>query len=223
MNFVATPLHRQTAVLLFAFSLCGAVLAQTAVLSGVLGGKALLVVDGSTPKAVAVGGSHQGVKVISVAADRAVIETTGVRHTLVLGDGPLHTGPATKNAKDAGRRITLFADSGGHFIGQGSVNGTVMQFMVDTGATSVAIGAAEADRMGLRYRDGQTIAMRTANGTAHGWRLKLPSVRIGDVELHEVDAVITPQAMPYVLLGNSFLMQFQMTRINDQMVLEKRF
>lgn len=117
----------------------------------------------------------------------------------------------------------LTADGGGHFIGQGSVNGKVMQFLVDTGATSVAIGAAEADRMGLDYRSGQPIALRTANGNAQGWRIKLPSVRVGDVELRDVDAVITPQAMPYVLLGNSFLTQFQMTRLNDQMVLEKRF
>jgi len=55
-----------------------------------------------------------------------------------------------------------------------------------------------------------------------GWRMRLDSVRIGDVEVLNVDAIITPQAMPYVLLGNSFLGQFQMTRTNDQMVLEKR-
>ena len=64
--------------------------------------------------------------------------------------------------------------------------------------------------------------MNTANGVAQGWRLKLDSVRIGDVEVFGVEAIVTPQAMPYVLLGNSFLTSFQMTRNNEQMVLEKR-
>ena len=61
-----------------------------------------------------------------------------------------------------------------------------------------------------------------ANGVAQGWRMRLDSVRIGEVEVKSVDAIVTPQAMPYVLLGNSFLGEFQMTRTNDQMVLEKR-
>ena len=64
--------------------------------------------------------------------------------------------------------------------------------------------------------------LSTANGVAQGWRIRLDSVRIGDVEVFGIDAVVTPQPMPYVLLGNSFLGQFQMTRTNDQMVLEKR-
>ena len=53
--------------------------------------------------------------------------------------------------------------------------------------------------------------------------MKLASVRIGDVEVYDVDAVVSPQPMPYVLLGNSFLTRFQMKRDNDQMVLERRF
>jgi len=55
-----------------------------------------------------------------------------------------------------------------------------------------------------------------------GWRVRLNSVRLGDVEVLGVMAVIMPEGMPFVLLGNSFLTQFQMTRNNDQMVLEKR-
>ena len=211
----------RTTMALFAMALCGAAQAQNVVLTGVLGSKALLVVDGSAPKAVAAGETHQGIKVVSVSPDRAVVESDGLRSTLVMGDTPSRTGKSSPTA--SGRRIVLTADGGGHFTGQGSVNGKVMQFLVDTGATSVAIGAAEADRMGLDYRNGQPITLRTANGNAQGWRVKLPSVRVGDVELMDVDAVITPQAMPYVLLGNSFLTQFQMTRLNDQMVLDKRF
>jgi aspartyl protease family protein len=121
-----------------------------------------------------------------------------------------------------GRKIVLMSDSRGHFVNQGLINGRVMQFMVDTGATTVAIGKPDADRMGLEYQTGQPVRMNTANGVAQGWRIRLNSVRIGEVEVFNVDAIVTPQAMPYVLLGNSFLGSFQMTRNNDQMVLEKR-
>jgi aspartyl protease family protein len=115
------------------------------------------------------------------------------------------------------------ADSQGHFMGPGKINGQAMQFMVDTGATTVALGINDAERMGIAYKNGEQVRMGTANGNAVGWRIRLGSVRIGDVELPGVEAVVTPASMPYVLLGNSFLTQFQMTRINDQMVLERRY
>ena len=105
----------------------------------------------------------------------------------------------------------------------GQINGKAVQFMVDTGATTVAIGKPDADRMGLEYQTGQPVRMNTANGVAQGWRIRLNSVRIGEVEVFNVDAIVTPQAMPYVLLGNSFLTRFQMRRENDVMTLELRY
>ncbi|GAO27384.1 peptidase A2A [Alicycliphilus sp. B1] len=117
----------------------------------------------------------------------------------------------------------LKADARGHFVSSGMINGRVMQYMVDTGASTVAIGRPDAQRMGLKFEEeGQSVMMNTANGVAQGWRLRLDSVRVGDVELRGVDAIVTPQPMPYVLLGNSFLREFQMSRNGDEMVLHKR-
>lgn len=191
---------------------------QAVSLTGILGSKALLVVDGTPPRGVAAGETHQGVKVISVGRDEAVIEIAGARSTVRLGEAPVSVGTRT----GGGRKIILMSDSRGHFVNQGLINGRVMQFMVDTGATTVAIGKPDADRMGLNYKNGRPVQLNTANGVAQGWLLKLDSVRIGDVEVFGVEAIVTPQSMPYVLLGNSFLGEFQMTRTNDQMVLEKR-
>ena len=72
-------------------------------------------------------------------------------------------------------------------------------------------------------KGGQPVYLSTANGTTQGSRVKLNSVRIGDVEVFDVDAVVSPQPMPYMLLGNSFLTRFQMLRENDQMTLVKRY
>lgn len=190
---------------------------QAVALAGILGSKALLVVNGTAPRGVAPGESHQGVKVVSVGREDAVLDLGGVRRTVRLGEAPVSVG-----ARGGSQRIVLVGDSRGHFVSQGQINGQVMQFMVDTGATTVAIGLPDAERMGLNYRSGQPVRMNTANGVAQGWRLRLDSVRIGDVQVQGVEAIVTPQPMPYVLLGNNFLGQFQMTRNNDQMVLEKR-
>ncbi len=191
--------------------------AQSVALAGVLGTKALLVVDSNPPRAIGVGDEFQGVKVIAVSKEEATVEVKGARRIVRMGEAPVSVGSRT-----GGRRVTLVADSRGHFVNSGSINGQVMQYMVDTGASTVAIGRPDADRMGLKYLSGQPVRVGTANGVGQGWRMKLDSVRIGDVEVFGVEAIITSQPMPYVLLGNSFLTEFQMTRINDQMVLEKR-
>ncbi|AVO42287.1 retropepsin-like aspartic protease family protein [Simplicispira suum] len=190
--------------------------AQDVALAGVLGSKALMVVGGGAPRAVAPGESYGGVKLISVSSEGAVVEASGQRHTLRLGT------PVSVGASGKGRRVVLTPDSQGHFMREGQINGKGTTFMIDTGASVVAIGQVDAERMGLDFRKGQQVGVRTANGTAQGWRVKLNSVRLGDIELYGVDAVVTPQAMPFVLLGNSFLSDLHMTRNAQQMVLEKR-
>jgi aspartyl protease family protein len=206
--------------LLFA-SLGSTAWAQSVTLQGMLGTRALIMVDGGAPKSLAVGESHQGVKVISTSGQQAVLEFGGKRHTLNVGDAPASFGGS--GGVQRGSRIVLSAGTGGHFLTPGSINGRAVQFMVDTGATTIALGAIEAQRLGLEFRSGQPVQMNTANGVTQGWRIKLASVRIGDVEVFDIDAVVSQGSMPFVLLGNSFLNRFQMKRDNDQMVLERRY
>jgi aspartyl protease family protein len=200
--------------------------AQSVALAGMLGNKALLVVNGGAPKSVAAGEKHMDVKVISTSGDQAVLELNGKRHTLRVGDAPVSVGAGGGTGgegRKGGNRIVLTAGTGGHFMTPGQINGRAVQFVVDTGATSIAMSAADAERAGISYKGGQPIQLSTANGIAPGFRVKLNSVRVGDVEVYDVDAVVIPQAMPYMLLGNSFLTRFQMIRENDQMTLVKRF
>jgi aspartyl protease family protein len=201
--------------------LAGAASAQSVALQGMLGNRALLIVDGSAPRTVAPGDSHMGVKVVSTAGDQAVVEIGGKRHTLRVGDAPASVGARGGGA--GGQRIVLTAGGGGHFMAQGSINGKAAYFMVDTGASTIGMGSTDAERLGLDYKSGAPVRMGTANGVALGWRISLSSVRIGDVEVRDVDAIVGQQPMPYILLGNSFLNRFQMRRDNEQMVLERRF
>lgn len=211
---------------LFALTLAlaaGAAAAQSAVaLQGMLGSKALLIVDGAPPKTVAPGETHRGVKVLSTLGDQAVVEINGKRHTLRVGEAPSSIGGSGAGAA-RGSRVVLTAGSGGHFLTQGAINGRAAQFMVDTGATSVAMSVQDAERLGVDYRKGQLGRSSTANGVINVYHVKLASVRIGDVEVYDVDGTVVPAGMPYILLGNSFLTRFQMTRHNDQLVLERRY
>lgn len=196
--------------------------AQSVALSGVSGSKALLVIDGAPPRFVSAGQTVQGVKLLSLQGESATVEVTGKRQTLQVGDAPVSIGRSGP-AEGVGQRIVLTADGRGHFLPAGQINGRAVQFMVDTGATSVALGMTDAKRINLAYESGERVMVNTANGTAVAYRVRLDSVRIGDVTAYGVEAVVTPQSMPYVLLGNSFLSRFQMQRQNDQLTLEKRF
>ena len=219
------PISMTHLVLLLFFlcsSLCAPVHAQSVSLAGMMGGKALLVVDGTSPKTVAAGETHQGVTVISTSGDQAVIEQAGKRRTLRVGEAPVSMG-ASAGSSGRGSRIVLTESGGGHFMTPGQINGRAVQFMVDTGATSIAMSAQDAERAGISYKNGQPVQMSTANGTAQGFRILLNSVRVADVEVFDVEAVVTPQPMPFLLLGNSFLSRFQMKRDNHLMTLDKRY
>ena len=199
---------------------CGFAHAQSVMLTGTIGSRAILIVDGSAPKTVAVGESFKGVKLLSLSTDQALVEAGGKRVALRM-DQPVSIGGGAGGP--GGSRIVLPVSSGGHFMTQGSINGRSVSFMLDTGATTVALSAADAQRIGLDYSKGQPVRMNTANGVAQGWRVRLNSVRVGDVEVYDVDAIVSQQPMPFVLLGNSFISRFSMRRDADQMVLEKRF
>lgn len=195
---------------------------QSVALQGMLGGKALLIIDGTAPKTVAAGDTYKGVKVLSTSGDEAVVEIAGKRQTLRVGEAPASVG-GNGGAPARGSRIVMNAESGGHFFSNGAINGQAVRFLVDTGATAVSIGVPEAERIGLKYKGGELARSSTANGTVTSWKVKLNSVRVGDVEIHDVDASVIPAAIPFILLGNSFLSRFQMKRENDQMVLERRY
>lgn len=218
------PLQRHLLVLALALPWGGGAAAQAVSLSGIMGQRALLVIDGAPPRTLAPGDSHGGVRLVSVSAaqEQVVVEIAGRRHTVRLGEAPVSVGSSAP-APGRGSRVVLVSDGGGHFMGSGQINGQTVQFMVDTGASVVALGSSDADRMGLNYRSGTPVRVGTANGTAQGWRVRLASVRLGDVELFDVEGIVTAQPMPFALLGNSFLNRFHMRREADLMVLERRY
>lgn len=186
---------------------------------GLFPGKAVLVVDGNSPKIYAVG-SKLGDGATLVAADNvsATIEVNGKRQVLSMGEHVHRSGPSGKNS------VTLQADARGHFRVQGQINGgSSLEMLVDTGASLIAIPASDARRLGINYKNGRLARANTANGIVNTYVVRLDSVKIGDVELNQVDASIQEDGLPYTLLGMSFLNRMEMRRDGEQMTLTKRF
>jgi aspartyl protease family protein len=202
------------------WALAGVAQAQTVTLAGSMGNKALLVIDGQA-HTLAVGASALGVTLLQLGDGQATVQHGGSSTTLRLGGAPARLSGTAPAANEAAR-IVLQAGLGGHFTSSGAINGRPVQFMVDTGATLVVLSQAEAQRIGLDYRDAPRGTTQTANGAVPVHLISLGRLRVGEVEVANVGAVVVPAPMPYVLLGNSFLGRFQMRRDNDVLRLDKR-
>lgn len=196
--------------------------AQSVSLAGSMGnGRALLMIDGQ-PQTLAVGASARGVTLRRLGDGEAEVEVAGQRRVLRLGAAPAQVGGGAGEAASAGQVIVLPASQGGHFVAQGQINGRQVQFVVDTGATNVALSQSEANRIGLDWKNGPRSLTQTANGTVPVHQVMLSSVKIAGIEVANVRATVVPAEMPMVLLGNSFLDRFAMRRDGDIMRLEKR-
>ncbi len=204
---------------------CAAAIAQPAAparritFNGTMGDKALLVIDGQ-PRTLAPGASHQGVKLLGVTNGDADVTIDGRRALLRIGAEQVSLGAAPRAG--AGSQIVLTADLGGHFVTLGSINGRSVSLLVDTGASMVSMSQADADRLGVEHRKGRRGTVQTANGPVPATQVTLSQVRIGEVDVYNVDALVLPTAMPHILLGNSYLTRFQMRRENDRLTLDKR-
>jgi len=204
--------------LLLAFAFACAAQADVA-LVGLIGDKAaVLAVDGGDPKTVRVGQKWNGVVVISVERGQALVEVDGKRRMLTIGQ---HY--RTADPRNDRQSVTVAADPRGHFFAEGAVNGNSVRFLVDTGASTVALPAADAVRLGLDYRKGRSAFTHTAAGVVPVYVITLDTVRLGGIELNSVEATVIERGLDIALLGMSFLNRVEMRREGHLMTLTRRF
>ena len=118
------------------------------------------------------------------------------------------------------REVVLKRNKYGHYVATGAINGQPVVFMLDTGATGVAIPEKIARQLGLR--GGRAFQTQTANGTAVSYAVTLDRVALGGIELRDVRAAIAPGLqMDQVLLGMSFLKHIEFTQRGDTLILRQ--
>ena len=185
---------------------------------GLFKDKAIVSIDGGKPRTLSVGQTVQGVKLVTADSSSASFDIDGKRSTLNMGQS--FAGGASTGERQS---VSLTADARGHFAAAGSLNGYPMTFLVDTGATSIAINAAEAKRIGLDYRAGQATGVSTAAGVVPAWRVKFNTVKVGGITLNQIDGMVVEAGLNVPLLGMSFLNRMEMRRDGQTMTLTQRY
>ncbi len=200
---------------------CTPAAAADVALIGVIGDKAaVLAVDGGDPKTVKVGQKWSGITVLSVEKERATVEIDGKKRFLVRGQHYRSEASASGTGRQS---ATLAADAAGHFVTEGAINGSPVRFLVDTGATLIALPGRDAVRLGIDYRKGVRGLSHTANGAVTVYQVRFDRVRLGGIELTSVDGVVIEQGLDVALLGMSFLNRVEMQREGQTMILIRRF
>jgi aspartyl protease family protein len=164
-------------------------------------GSAILMIDGNQHMLREGNKSPEGVLLVSADGKQAVIEIEGKRKTISLSRGIVNQFKAADKTE-----IRIASGQGGHYQTKGLINGMPVDFLVDTGATSIAMNYIEANRLGIDYRAGTPIAVSTANGTITAFLVTLSSVSVGNIVIHQVPAAVSSTDSPsIILLGNSYL------------------
>ncbi|WP_288843712.1 TIGR02281 family clan AA aspartic protease [uncultured Deefgea sp.] len=213
---------RPFAVLLAAglLTLPALAMADEMTLLATMGGKAIFQLNG-LKKTLQIGQTVGDIKVISIAADSAVIEASnGRQRRLGLGEGYVISA-GTPNDGDG--NLVLVPSQDGHYLTDVAINGQTQRGVVDTGATHLSMSANVANQLKLNYQDGQPMRSHTANGVIRSWLIVLPKAKIGNVTLYNLDVVVrdSNDTSP-ILIGMSTLNRFQMKREQELMILSKK-
>ena len=200
---------------------CGAVQAAPDVrVEGLFKGAAVLNIDGQQVMLRDGKTGPGGVKLIEATSRSAVVEIDGKRHDMAL-----HTAIGGQFQEAELKQVVIRKNNNDQYLVNGSINGQSVQFLVDTGATSVAMNEMDARRLGLQYRiDGKESQVVTAGGVNNSWVVKLDSVKVGEIQVSNVDAVVVQGGYPaQVLLGMTYLNHVKLQEQNSVLMLEKKY
>ncbi|HNU66189.1 MAG TPA: TIGR02281 family clan AA aspartic protease [Methylotenera sp.] len=208
----------------FCFILLTANLAQAATqvnIVGLFSNKAVVIINGGKPKTLSVGQTSEGVKLLAADSQTATLQIEGKTQQLGMGQAASVGG----NSANAGvASVTLYADTAGHFISECYVNGAPLKFLLDTGATTVALNSGDAKFAKIDYKRGEPIQVSTANGVVTAYRVTIATLKIGALTLNQVEASVLEGGSPsVVLLGMSALNRLDMKRQDIALTLSKKY
>lgn len=137
-----------------------------------------------------------------------------------LVEGRTHPNSGLDTGADGPRRIALEAGPGGHYRVPGTINGERVEFLVDTGASHVAVPGRLADGLGLER--GPEIRVVTANGTTTAYHTRIERIAVGGIALRDVRGSINPDmGGEAVLLGMTFLRELDFRQEGGRLILEQ--
>ncbi|CAH0991545.1 hypothetical protein SIN8267_01653 [Sinobacterium norvegicum] len=203
-------------MIIFLFSCHRVMAGPDVVVSGLFNNGAILDINGKQRMLRAGQTSPEGIKLISANKQQAKLLIDGKQYTLGLSRR------INNNYKQA-ESVTVAVNNNGYdqFITSGSINGRGVKFLVDTGATSVAMSISTAKTLGINYLAGIPIQVGTASGVVNGYKITLNNVSVGGISVSGVDAIVNQSPMREVLLGMSFLNHVEVSHKNGVLYLTK--
>ena len=209
-------------MLVLCLGLCGiqAMAAPDVRVVGLFSGKAVVMIDGQQRILRAGEPGPQGVRLIEANSEAAVLEVEGERITARL-DGRV----TRRNRPVTRKEVQVFRNERGLYTTVGAINGLTVPFLVDTGASTVAMNSAQARRLGIDFRvDGEPATVVTASGYSEAWKVRLKSVKVGALEVKGVEAVVIDGDQPATtLLGMSYLSRLEIDNDGQFMTLRLRY
>jgi len=163
--------------------------------------------------------NNLGVTLIQATSKYAILEIEGKQSKYLLGN---RVSTAFKEQKK--KQTQIFRDQQGFFKTKGTINGSSVEFLVDTGASAIAINSLLAKRIGIQYKlEGKVTRVETASGTVPAYSIKLKHVKVGDIKLNNVAALVIEGDDPGTpLLGMSYLGQLNIINEGRVMTLEQK-
>lgn len=187
---------------------------------GLFSNKAVVIINGGKPKTLSVGQTSEGVKLLAADSQAATLQIEGKTKKLGMGQAASVGG----NSTNAISSVTLYADAQGHFVSDCQINGASLKFLVDTGATTVALNSGDAKFANIDYKRGIPVQVGTASGVVTAYRVTIANLRIGAVTLSQVEASVLEGGSPsIVLLGMSALNRLDMKRQDIALTLTKKY
>ena len=185
---------------------------------GLFENRAMLKIDGKQHLLRIGQASPEGVKLIKSSSKQAVIEHEGKRTTVTLSQHIASSFTATESVE-----VNLLRGDHGHYFGSGTINGYPVDFMVDTGASSIAMNSQQAKRLGLRLNKKQRGRASTAGGMVNTYNVVFDKVTVGGITHYNIPGAVIEGLYPQtILLGNSFLNKVEMSERNGVMVLKEK-
>ena len=177
-----------------------------------INGEQVMLRDGMT--------APSGVKLIAATSKNALLEIEGKRQTLEL-----HMAIGGQYSEPESRQVAIRKSKLDQYLVNGSINGQSVQFMVDTGANTVAMNESQARRLGLQYQvEANAAQVVTAGGISKSWKIRLDRVKVGEIQVANVDAVVVQGDFPtQILLGMSYLNHVKMQEHNSVLQLEQKY
>lgn len=187
---------------------------------GLFTDRAVLLVDGQQHLLKVGQTSPEGIKLVSASSESAILLIDGEQVTARL-DGRV----SASKRPAAVQEVQVRRNTTGMYTTVGSINGLPVSFLVDTGATQVAMNASQARRLGIDFHViGTPAEVTTASGVERAWSVILDAVKVGDLEVRNVSAVVLEGAQPVLtLLGMSYLGRIDISNDGQLMTLRKKY